>query len=471
MVAEKDANAVRNAAFGVTNIVMFMVLKLYLEFEPIADMQFVVNIPWIKEYGINYYIGVDGFSLTILMLIAILIPCAYLLLWKGRTKGYWVSMLMIQSGVTGTLLSLDLILFYFFWEAMLLPVFLIIGLFGTGNKVFSTIKVTVYTMLGSLLMFVSIMYLGITYFQEFNTWSFSLDALTKITTLTATEKNLLFLGFVIAFAIKIPLFPFHTWILQTYSNSPTGGVFLLSSIMAKLGVYAIVRFMIPLFPDTYIANSKYFVFIGVFGMIYYGIAALMQDDIKKLLAYSSASHLGLIAAGLFALNPYGLTGGMYLIVAHAMATGGLFLLVGILEHRSGTKNISELGGIARRAPIFTVMFMLLLLSNVGLPGTSGFVSELMVIFGIYDFNSSLGVFSAASVVIGASVMLWMFQRAIVQNKSSGGVVKMRDITGRHIWGLVPLIVLIFAMGIYPDFFLAKLEPTMSHYLVDILGIR
>ncbi|MGM0519675.1 MAG: complex I subunit 4 family protein [Campylobacterota bacterium] len=471
MITTKDVNTIRNIAFLTTTVILALVLKIYVEFEPSAGMQFVTNVPWIETYGINYYIGLDGFSLTILMMIAILIPSAFLLLWEGKTKGYWINMLLVQAGVTGTLLSLDVVLFYFFWEVMLLPVFLLIGQYGFGNKVFTTIKVTVYTMAGSLLMFISILYLGVTYNNEFGTWSFAYDELTKITTLDYSTKVWLFLGFLAAFAIKIPIFPLHTWIMETYKNAPTGAVFLLSSIMAKLGIYAIVRFMIPLFPDIYVEFSAWFVAIGLFGLVYFGIAALMQDDIKRLFAYSSASHLSFIAAGIFSLNEYGINGALYLIIAHAIATGALFLLVGLLHEQTGFKTIKDLGGIAKQAPIFTFVFAVMLFANVGLPGTNGFVSELLIIFGIYEFNHILGYISALTVIIGASYMLWMFQRAILQDRDeSSPIIKMRDLKIKEIVGMAPWVILVFLMGIYPEIFINKFEPTVTHYLNDILKI-
>jgi len=470
MITTKHVDTVRNIAFLTTTVILALVLKIYIDFEPSAGMQFVTNVPWIESYGINYYIGVDGFSLTILMMIAILIPTAYLLLWEGRTKGYWINMLLVQTGVTGALLSLDVILFYFFWEIMLLPVFLMIGIYGFGDKVFTTIKVTVYTMLGSLFMFVAILYLGVAYFNEFGNWSFQYDSLTQITTLSYNEKIWLFLAFLSAFAIKIPIFPLHTWIMETYKNAPTGAVFLLSSIMAKLGVYAIVRFMIPIFPDIYVEFSTWFVFIGLFGLVYFGVAALMQDDIKRMLAYSSASHLSFIAAGIFSLNEFGINGALYLIIAHAIATGALFLLIGIIHDETGLKTIKDLGGLAKQSPIFTTIFAVMLFANIGLPGTNGFVSELLIIFGIYEFNHTLGYISALTVIIGASYMLWMFQRAILVKRESGEDLKFRDLKIKEIIGLIPWVILVFLMGIYPDIFMDKFEPTVTHYLNDILHI-
>lgn len=470
MITTKSMETVRNIAFVTTVIILALVLKIYIEFVPCVAMQFVTNIPWIESYGINYYIGLDGFSLTILTMIAFLIPTAYLLLWEGRTKAYWINMLLIQTGVTGALLSLDVILFYFFWETMLLPVFLLIGMYGHGDKVFTTIKVTVYTMAGSLLMFVAILYLGVTYHDEFGEWSFQYDSFTQITSLSYNEKIWLFLAFLSAFAIKIPIFPLHTWIMETYKNAPAGAVFLLSAIMAKLGVYAIVRFLIPIFPDIYVEFSMWFVFIGLFGLVYFGVAALKQDDIKRMLAYSSASHLSFIAAGIFSLNEYGVSGALYLIIAHAIATGALFLLVGIVRTETKFQTISDLGGLAKQAPIFTTIFAIMIFSNIGLPGTNGFVSELLIIIGIYEFNNTLGYIAALTVIIGASYMLWMFQRAILVKRESGEELKFRDLNLREIFGLVPWVIIVFLMGIYPDIFLNKFEPTVIYYLNDILQI-
>lgn len=460
----------RNVAFATTVVVFLLSLSIFFRFRLTDYMQFREFHPWITTYGIYYSLGVDGFSMIILMLITTLIPLGYLFLWKTKkAKGYWASMLLIQTGVTGALLSLDMILFYFFWESMLLPVFMIIGIYGTGNRIFSTLKITIYTIMGSLFMLVSILYLGVAFYNEFGVWSFQLSDLVQITTLTNLQRTLLFFGFMIAFAIKIPIFPFHTWLMQTYSNSPTGGVFILSSIMAKLGIYGIVRFVLPLFPHQYVEFAPYFVGLGVFGLLYFGIAALMQQNIKKMFAYSSASHLSFITAGIFSLNIYGMTGAAFLIVAHAMATGGLFLLNGTIEHDLGIRSISGLGGIAKKAPFLTLAFALMLLCIVGLPGTNGFVSELLIVFGLFQFNHYVGVISALTVLVAASFMFWLFQRAILVD-TDNDVSKMKDLDIKEMVGIFSLAAVIFAMGIYPHWFLYKIEPTITHYLVDILKV-
>ncbi len=456
-------------AFGVSLVSLFLSIYVFYVFKYDGFMQFREFYVWIANYGINYSLGIDGFSLIILMLITTLLPSAFLVLWDRKSKGYWISMLFIMSGILGTLFSQDLILFYFFWETMLLPVFMIIGLFGTGNKVFSTMKVTIYTMLGSLFMLLAILYLGIAFHNEFGTWSFNLPDLMRISTLSKEEKIFLFFAFMLAFSVKIPLFPFHTWLMDTYSNSPTGGVFLLSAIMAKLGVYGVIRFVLPLFPSIYIQYSYLFIGLGLFGLFYFGIAAIMQKDLKKMFAYSSASHLGFIVVGIFSLNVYGMMGSLLLIVAHALATGGLFLLAGLLENRAGAKNIFELGNIAKQAPIFTVFFAIMLLCIVGLPGTNGFVSEFMIILGLFKVNIFFGMIGAGSVLVAASFMFYMFGKAIL-NDSSNDTSKMKDLELRNILAFLPLAGLIIAMGFYPDWFFNKIEPTVAHYLYDLLGL-
>lgn len=461
--------ATRVVAFITSIIVFLLSLKIYFDFYPLGYMQFREFHTWITNYGINYSLGIDGVSLIILMLIVTLMPSAYLMLWEGRTKGYWVSMMLIQSGILGTLFSQDLILFYFFWETMLLPVFMIIGLYGTDDKVYSTLKVTIYTMLGSLFMFIAILYLGISFYKEFGVWSFELRDLMQISTLSISEQTWLFFAFMVAFAVKIPLFPFHTWLMKAYSNSPTGGVFLLSAIMAKLGVYGILRFVLPLFPELFKEYSMLFVVIGLFGLFYFGIAALMQDDMKKMFAYSSASHLGFITVGVFSLNAYGIMGALFLIVAHAMATGGLFLLTGWLEHQTKSKSISSLGGIAKSAPMFTILFFAMILSIVGLPGTNGFISEFLIVLGLFDINTPLGVLGAFTVVVAASFMLWMFGRAILSENPKTDI-KIKDLNIKEITAIAPLMFLIFAMGFYPDWFFSKIEPTIFYYLNDLLGV-
>jgi NADH-quinone oxidoreductase subunit M len=379
-------------------------------------------------------------------------------------------MLLIQAGVTGALLSLDVILFYMFWETMLLPIFLIIGIYGRKNRIFNTIKVTVFTMFGSLLLFFAIVYLGVEHYNQFGYYSFAIDNLVNVKIENYLIEVMLFLFFFIAFALKIPIFPLHTWIMGTYKHAPTGGVFLLSSIMAKIGIYALVRFLIPLFPDIFVQFANIAVFFGIFGLIYFGIAALMQKNIKTMMAYSSASHLSFISAGIFSLSIYGLSGSFYLIIAHAISTGGLFLLLGVLEYKNGALTISKLGGIAKKAPIFTIYFAIFLFTIIGLPGTSGFVSELLIIMGIFEFNNYLGFLASASILVGVVFMLWMFQRAILQKNEHDDKLIIRDLNKKEMVGMLPWVILVIFMGLYPDIFMNKFETTITYYLQEILHL-
>ncbi len=469
MILPISAESTRNIGLATAGILFLLSLKIYFDFSSTGEMQFEEFHAWISNYGINYSLGIDGVSLIILMLIVTLMPAAYIVIWSEKTKGYWVAMMLIQSGILGSLFAQDLIFFYFFWETMLLPVFMIIGLYGTDDKVFSTLKVTIYTIMGSLFMLLAILYMGITFYGEFGRWSFELKDLMKITILSYNEQFWLFFAFMFAFSVKIPLFPFHTWLMKTYSNSPTGGVFLLSAIMAKLGVYGVMRFVLPLFPKLYIEYAPFFMSVGLFGLFYFGIVAIMQDDIKKMFAYSSASHLGFIVVGIFTLNTYGMMGSLFLIVAHALATGGLFLMTGMLQDHLRVKKISQLGGIAKNSPIFTVFFCIFLLCIVGLPGTNGFISEFLIVLGLFDVSIPLGMIGSATVLVAAGFMFWMFQRAILVDNENDNT-KMIDFNLRHIIGFAPLVFLIIAMGFYPDWFFHKLEPTVNHYLHDLLGL-
>lgn len=469
LILPVSSSVARNVGFVISLLVFALSLYVYSHFDPDGIMQFTEHAVWIESYGIDYIMGVDGFSLMILMLIALLIPSAYLMIWEGRSKGYWASLMLIQTGITGTLCALDLILFYFFWEVMLLPVFLIIGVYGTGDKIQATIKVTVYTILGSLMMFVAILYLGVQYYYQYGGWSFYIGDLSRISLMSFESRVWLYSAFMLAFAIKIPIFPFHTWITQTYATAPTGAVFLLSAIMAKLGVYGVIRFMPEIFPDIFVLSAPYFVAVGIFGLFYFGIAALSRKDIKEMFAYSSASHLSFIVAGVYTLNIYGLSGSLYLIIAHAMATGGLFLLAGKILYDTDYKDIDSLGGLAQKAPVFTLFFMLFLLCIVGLPSTNGFISELLIVFGLFKYSPFVGVISVATVLVAASFMFYLFGKVMLQQPSENSF-KMKDLDLRQIIALLPIALMIFVMGIYPDIFTEKFEPTLHHMLEEVLKV-
>lgn len=438
--------------------ILILSIDLYFGFAETGALQFVEFVPWIASYGIAYHLGIDGISLFILMASSVLMPMVYLI-FGTKEKGYYANLLIVQGAMTGALCAADMILFYIFWEIMLLPVFFMMGLYGGANKLPATLKITLYTIAGSLLMLAAIVYLGVCYHGQFNEWNFAIDKMAQLN-LSGKVAALAFFGFIIAFAIKTPLFPFHTWLPDAYTEAPAATTFVLSAIMAKIGVYGIIRFVVPVFDEQFARFAILLAYSGVIGMMYCGISAIAQKDFKRMLAFSSASHMGIIALGVFCMNLQALTGTIYQIVAHATSTGVLFLFAGILEERTQTRTIEDLGGIAAKAPVFAVYFAIAMLASVGLPGTSGFIGEFMIILGAVKFNTAIGVLAGTSVIVGVCYMLWMFQRVFFETatpKSEG----FKDFSLIEGIAFLPVIILILIMGIYPHPFISKITPSAA----------
>ena len=438
--------------------VLVMSIELYAKFAATGYLEFVEKINWIDSLGISYHLGVDGINLFILMAASILLPMVYLV-FTTREKGYYANLLLVQGAMIGAICAADMILFYIFWEIMLLPIFFMIGLYGGPNRLPATLKITIYTIAGSLLMLASIVYLAVSYHAQFNEWSFAISDMAKLN-LTGQVAIIAFFGFIIAFAIKIPLFPFHTWLPDAYTEAPTAATFVLSAIMAKIGVYGVIRFVVPVFDEQLARFAILLAYSGVIGMMYCGIAAIAQKDFKRMLAFSSASHMGIIAIGVFCMNVQALTGSIYQIVAHATSTGVLFLFAGILENRTNTRTIEDLGGIAAKAPVFALFFAIALLASVGLPGTSGFIGEFLIILGAIKFNVWIGILTGTTLIIGVCYMLWMFQRVFFE-KSKAASADFKDLTLVEGLTFLPVIILIILMGIYPQPFLSKITPTTA----------
>mgnify|MGYP001480195523 CR=1 FL=1 len=433
-------------------------LDLYMGFKATGYLEFVENIPWVESLGISYFLGVDGISLFILMAGSVLLPMVYFI-FGTKEKGYYANLLIVQGAMAGAVCAADMILFYIFWEVMLLPVFFMLGLYGGPQRLPATLKITLYTIAGSLLMLAAIVYLGVSYHAQFNEWNFAMDKMAQLN-LSGQVAAIAFFGFMIAFAIKIPLFPFHTWLPDAYTEAPTATTFVLSAIMAKIGVYGVIRFVVPVFDLEFARFAILLAYSGVIGMMYCGIAAITQKDFKRMLAFSSASHMGVIALGVFCMNLQALTGSIYQIVAHATSTGVLFLFAGILEERSKTRTIEDLGGIAAKAPVFAFYFAIAMLASVGLPGTSGFIGEFMIVLGAVKFNTVIGVFAGTTLIIGVCYMLWMFQRVFFENPTPRSE-NFKDLTLVEGIAFLPVILLIIIMGIYPHPFLSKITPSTA----------
>jgi len=443
-------------------------LDIYFKFKEQGALQFVEHAQWIPAFGINYSLGLDGISLFVLLAGAILMPMVFLL-FDTREKGYYANLLIVQGAMAGAVCAADMVLFYIFWEIMLLPIFFMMGLYGGEQKLKATIKITIYTIAGSLLMFASIVYVAVNYHAQFGEWSFAIENMSRLH-LAGPVAVLAFFGFMIAFAIKTPLFPFHTWLPDAYTEAPTAATFVLSAIMAKIGVYGIIRFVVPVFDAEFARYALLLAYAGVIGMMYCGIAAIAQKDIKRMLAFSSASHMGVIALGAFCFNIQALTGSIYQIVAHATSTGVLFLFVGIIEDRMKTRNIKDLGGIAYQAPIFAFFFAVAMLASVGLPGTSGFIGEFLIILGAIKFNVLIGVLAGTTLIIGVCYMLWMFQRVFYE-KSNDLTRSFTDLSIREGLTFLPVILLILIMGIYPQPFLKKIEPAAQKQLAYVTQVE
>ncbi len=438
--------------------IIIITVQLFLSFDPTMGIQKEVKIPWIDNYGIAYHLGLDGYSLTIMTLIAILLPLTYLFMLERSSRGLFIAMLLAQGGATGALFSLDMILFYLFWETMLLPIFIMIGLYGIKDRHKVALRITLYTIFGSLAMLLAILVLAYYYYNFTGAWSFDLHTLAAF---HQTQKLpfWIYIAFLFAFLIKIPMFGFHGWLESSYESAAAPTLIILSGIMAKLGVYTIYRFIFLIFPQEVIASASYLIGLGILGMLYFGITALMQKQLRIMFAYSSASHMSLIIVGLFTLNIYGNSGALYLITAHALATAGLFLTLALIEEQTQSSKIDDHSGIIHQSPWLGVLFVLFALSIVGIPGSSGFVAELLIIVGSFQYHPLIGFFTASTVVVAMTFTLWMVQR-MVYGEISTSTQKMGSISTKDGITLSIIAFIIYLMGITPDTFIQTFEPTL-----------
>ncbi len=467
----KDSKGVLRTVAFLTTVATFVVsIPVLTGFQTIADFQFVENVPWIAAgpFAMRYNIGIDGITIWLVILTTFIMPIAVLSTWtavEDKVKEYMICLLLLETGMLGAFLALDLFLFYIFWEVMLIPMYFIIGIWGGKNRVYAAVKFFIYTMVGSLLMLVALIYLyllgtkaGITDFSLVHFFSLNVDPATQ---------TWLFLAFALAFAIKVPMFPLHTWLPDAHTEAPTAGSVILAAILLKMGTYGYVRFAMPLFPEATAQFTPLIAVLSVIGVIYAAFVAMVQEDVKKLVAYSSVAHLGYVMLGLFSLNEQGVTGGMLQMINHGISTGALFLIVGFIYERRHTRLISDFGGLAKQMPIFTVIFMIVTLSSIAVPGTNGFVGEFLILIGAYE--SSLRwytIIAASGVILAAVYMLWMFQRVMFGELENPKNQKLEDLNAREIAIMVPLIVLIFVIGVYPNPFIEKMTPSIKKVIAQ-----
>jgi NADH-quinone oxidoreductase subunit M len=467
---EHSEQTIRAIALIVSGLVFLETLLLWSRFNAAsADFQFIERHDWIPSFGISYLLGVDGISLLLVVLTGFLTPLALLGSWESvhkRVKAFSICILLLESAMIGVFLSLDLFLFYVFWDAMLIPMYFLIGIWGYERRIYAAVKFLLYTMAGSVLMLLAI--LGLAYLQSVATGVYSFD-LMKLYDLSIAPRVQVwfFLAFALAFAIKVPLFPFHTWLPDAHVEAPTAGSVILAGVLLKMGTYGLVRFAFPLFPVAATLFAPVLATLAVVGIIYGALVAMVQPDMKKLVAYSSVSHLGFVVLGIAAMNMQGVQGAVYQMLSHGISTGGLFLIVGMLSDRRHTRLISEYGGLKNVTPRLVAVFLIVTLASIGLPGLNGFVGEFLILLGVFRWNPRMAAFAATGVILSATYMLWMFQRVNYGPVTSEKNARLVDLRAREWVVIAPIVVLAILMGVLPNFFLRPIEPAVQRMLSHI----
>ncbi|HEV8524991.1 MAG TPA: NADH-quinone oxidoreductase subunit M [Terriglobales bacterium] len=418
---------------------------------------------WIPSIGASYLIGIDGISFLLIMLTTLLGWISILSSWDAiqeRVKEYYIWFLVLQTGMLGVFMALDFFIFYVFWEVMLVPMYLLIGIWGGPRKLYAAIKFFLYTLVGSVLLLLGILYLYFNHFRVTGVYTFSIEALYQTAPqITGTAALVLFLAFFVGFAIKVPMFPFHTWLPDAHVEAPTAGSVILAGVLLKMGTYGLIRFSLPLFPSVAM-NSKvrfWMVVLSIIGIVYGGLVSLMQKDMKKLVAYSSVSHLGFCTLGIFALTPLGLSGSILQQVNHGISTGALFLIVGVLYERRHSREIAEYGGISNVMPWYATITLIMFLSSMGLPLLNGFIGEFTILQGVYTENRAWAAWAVSGIVLAAAYLLWLYQRVFFGPITNPKNEKLHDLTPREVLYFAPLVILAFWIGIYPKPFFRILD--------------
>ncbi len=448
----------RGASLALSLVAFVLSLPLYLNFDKTtAKMQFTETYSWIPSWNIKYAVGVDGISVLFVLLSTLLTILCVTVSWTAITdkvKEFYGSLLLIEGSMIGVFCSLDFFLFYIFWEAMLIPMYILIGVWGGPNRVYAAIKFFLFTLVGSLLMLIGIIVLY--YYTDK-----SFDILNMMTTnYPYIIQLLLFWAFFAAFAVKVPMFPVHTWLPDAHTEAPTAGSVILAGILIKMGAYGFLRFSIPLFPEASKAMAPLMIVLSVIAIIYGAVICLAQTDLKRLIAYSSVSHMGFVTLGIFALNMQGIQGGILQMINHGIVTGALFLSVGIIYERTHTREIAHYGGAATAMPVYAAFFMVFTLASIGLPGTNGFIGEFLILLGGFMAWKLMGILACAGIIIGAGYMLWLYQRVFFLEMNPDAHYH-EDVNEREFLTLLPLIVLVLWIGVYPNTFLSFMEVSVQ----------
>ncbi len=470
-VPRRQEAAVRWTGLVVSALTFVASVPLWTRFDAgDPDMQFEEVLAWMPGLGVGYHLGVDGISVLLVLLTTFLMPVALGSAWhaiEDRTKEFVIAMLLLETGMVGVFVSLDLFLFFVLWEAMLIPMYFVIGVWGGANRVYAAVKFVLYTMVGSALMLVAILVLYYQHGAATGVYTFDLPTLTRYVLAPGLAQNLMFLAFALAFAIKVPLFPFHTWLPDAHVEAPTAGSVILAGVLLKMGTYGFLRFCLPLFPDASLDFGPVVYALAVIGIVYGAFVSTVQPDLKKLVAYSSVSHLGFVMLGLFTLTPQGLVGGIVQMINHGLSTGALFLMVGMLYERRHTRLISEFGGLWAVIPGFSALFLLVCLSSVGLPGLNGFVGEFLILVGAFSVNTWLAAAATSGIIFAAVYLLWMYQRVVFGEIRREANRRLADLTPREWAVLVPVLVFIVWIGVYPKPFTARTEAAVQALIAQV----
>ena len=439
-----------------------------------AEFQFREDLPWIPAFGMRYTLGVDGISALLVLLTTLLSVVAILYSWapiRLRVKEYYAAMLLLMTGMLGVFVALDLFLFYVFWEVSLFPMYLIIGIWGGPRRVYATVKFVLYTLVGSLLMLVAILAVAIAHGNATNEFTFSYQALRGFA-YTDSLQALAFIAFFLAFAIKVPMWPFHTWLPDAHVEAPTAGSIILAGVLLKLGGYGFLRFSLPLLPDAAVSFAPIIIGLSLIAIIYGALVAMVQPDMKKLVAYSSVSHMGFVMLGAFVFNEQGLQGAVFQMISHGITTGALFLLVGVIYEQTHDRQIAHMGGLNARTPRFAAVFGLFTFASIGLPGLSGFVGEFLVLLGAFRYNGWVAAVAMLVVIASAVYMLWMFQRVFFTVPSDWmrrWWPRLRDLDRAEWIALAPLIFLVVALGVYPGPVLEMISAPVDRIIDAVSG--
>ena len=466
-VSRQQTGTIRTMALIISLIELCLTLPLVLLFDKSTHvMQFVEHHPWITALNINYSLGIDGISLLFLLLTALIVVLSVLVSWESigdKVPEFFVSMLLLEGAMMGVFCATDLFLFYIFWEAMLIPMFLIIGVWGGPNRIYATVKFFLYTLVGSLLMLVGIILL-------YQNGGHTFDLLKLAGQPYSLKLQLiLFWAFFAAFAVKVPMWPVHTWLPDAHTEAPGAVSVILAGVLIKMGAYGFLRFSLPILPDATQQMLMPMLVLSVIAIVYGAVICLVQTDLKRLIAYSSVSHMGFVTLGLFALNQRGLEGAILQMINHGLVTGALFLAVGMIYERTHTREIAAYGGLASTMPVFAGFFLLFTLAAVGLPGTNGFIGEFLILLGGFERQPWLAVIAASGLILGAWYMLWLYQR-IFFNEVKESMRGLAQLNLREILTLAPMVLLILWIGFYPNALLSFLHVSVTHLLDQVHGV-